>query len=548
VSEKPMKWSVRAEGVATLAVVAVRRGEGLSLRVMRTGDGSAQAPRPPETTPTPGSNANAAAASRIPETTPRPASIAGAALGQSPSELSAASAVAGRPATIPPPIAPVAPPHRPSVTGLRVIKAPGAQGQAAPPAPLIPPPPPPSATEDFAVDLDDSPTRPYMKRPDFWRDLPALMEEARRVGASDLHVIAGRPALFRIAGELKPAGDSLPSEQVEQMLMPQVPERLRSVLDREGSCDFALQTEATGRFRVNVSRQRTGLKGSFRVIAKEVPTLGSLGLPAQLAQVARHAQGLVLVTGPAGHGKTSTVAALVELLNRETKHHVLTVEDPVEHVHPRQKALLSQREVGTHTRSFVSALEDALREDPDVLVVGELRDVETVRLALAASERGCLLIGTMTAPGAVKALDRIIDLFPAAEQAQMRLTLATHLRLVVSQRLLPNTNKTGLVVAAEMLPGSVVLGNLIRDGKLSQLPSLQPRAQGLGIVRLDESLAALVRAGKTTLEIAKGFTENPAELEALVSGGQGGPPPLPPEPGTDGRKMKPGALLGRRTA
>jgi twitching motility protein PilT len=519
VSEKPMKWSVRAEGVATLAVVAVRRGEGLSLRVMRTGDAAGASQRSPETTPTPGSSTNAAAIARIPETTPTPGSSANATAGQSPAVAPAASAPVRPHDTVPPAIAPVVPPvSRPAVAGLRVIKATGAQGQVSPPAPQAPPPPP-SAALELADDPDDSPTRPSIARPDLWKDLPALLEEARRIGASDLHVVAGRPALFRVAGELKPQGGVLAPEKVEQLLLPQVPTRLRPVLEQEGSCDFALQSEAHGRFRVNVCQQRTGLKGSFRAIAREIPTLESLGLPAHLAQVTRHAQGLILVTGPAGHGKTSTVAALVDLLNRETKHHVLTVEDPVEHVHPRRQALLSQREVGTHTRSFASALEASLREDPDVLVVGELRDAELARLALAACERGCLLIGTMNTPGAAKTLERIIDLFPAGEQAQVRLTLASSLRLIVNQRLLPRADKAGLVAAAAVLPGSVALGHLIRDGKLSQLPSLQQRGKSLGILRLDDSLAGLVRTGKTTLEIARGFAESPDELEALVKVG-----------------------------
>jgi twitching motility protein PilT len=519
VSEKPMKWSVRAEGVATLAVVAVRRGEGLSLRVMRTGDAAGASQRSPETTPTPGSSTNAAAIARIPETTPTPGSSANATAGQSPAVAPAASAPVRPHDTVPPAIAPVVPPvSRPAVAGLRVIKATGAQGQVSPPAPQAPPPPP-SAALELADDPDDSPTRPSIARPDLWKDLPALLEEARRIGASDLHVVAGRPALFRVAGELKPQGGVLAPEKVEQLLLPQVPTRLRPVLEQEGSCDFALQSEAHGRFRVNVCQQRTGLKGSFRAIAREIPTLESLGLPAHLAQVTRHAQGLILVTGPAGHGKTSTVAALVDLLNRETKHHVLTVEDPVEHVHPRRQALLSQREVGTHTRSFASALEASLREDPDVLVVGELRDAELAHLALAACERGCLLIGTMNTPGAAKTLERIIDLFPAGEQAQVRLTLASSLRLIVNQRLLPRADKAGLVAAAAVLPGSVALGHLIRDGKLSQLPSLQQRGKSLGILRLDDSLAGLVRTGKTTLEIARGFAESPDELEALVKVG-----------------------------
>jgi twitching motility protein PilT len=565
VSDKPMKWAVRAEGVATLAVIAVRRGDGLSLRLMRTGEGSVPtlSPRPPGPPP-------AAASEPLLETTPTPGS---AALTQAP-------------------IAPVIPPLRPSETGLRVIKATGMYGQgqhaapvtapvasppglpiavfpppSAPPAPaisaplpplsapipsvgsspVVPPPPPAAAVAPSTAPAGR--TIAPRARPDFWRDLPALMEEARRVGASDLHVVAGRPALFRVAGELKPEGEVLAAEKVEQWLLSQVPERLRPVLEQDGSCDFALESPAHGRFRVNVCRQRTGLKGSFRLIAREPPTLQSLGLPPELGQATLASQGLILVASPSGHGKTSTLAALVDLINRDSARHVLTLEEPVEYVHPLKKALLSQREVGTHTRSFTRALQGALREDPDVLVVGELRDTETARLALAASQTGQLILCTMNAPSAAKALQRLIELFPPAEQVQVRLTLASSLRLIISQRLVPATDGLGVVAAAEVLPGSVALSRLLRDNQLAQLPTLQ-RGKSAGLVRLDDSLAALVRAEKTTLEIAKGFSESPEELEAAVTGKGPEAPQLPPEPGTGGAKQgsKVGSLLGRRSA
>ncbi|EAU69037.1 twitching motility protein, putative [Stigmatella aurantiaca DW4/3-1] len=495
VTEKPVKWSVRAEGMATLSIIAARRGELLSLRVMRTGDSAATVPgaRPAEA---------AAEAPAAPE------------------------APAGDPNA---PVAPNIPPIRPSSVGMKVIKA--------SPNPVQPP------------TLQPSPAAPAAPpRVEFWKDLPSLMEEARRLGASDLHVVAGRPALFRVASELRPEGEVLSPEKVEQMLLPQVPARLRPVLEKDGSCDFSLESAASGRFRVNVCRQRTGFKGSFRVISREIPTLESLGLPPSIAKAAHHHQGLIVVTGPSGHGKTSTLTALVDLINRESKHHVLTVEDPVEYLHPRKQALLSQREVGTHTRTFASALKGSLREDPDVIVVGELRDTETVRMALAASETGHLLISTMNTPSAAKTIDRLIDLFPPGDQAQVRLTLASSLRLIVSQRLLPSADGKGLVAAAEVLPGSVALGNLIRDNKTFQIPSLQQRGKSLGIIRFDDSLAELVKAGKTTLEIARGFAESPDELEAVVTGKRPGAP-QPEAPAQDGKLMnKVGSLLGRRSA
>ncbi len=436
-----------------------------------------------------------------------------------------------------------APPPAPKPAGGINILSPEKE---KPPEPAPQPPPP---AEPVAAEAPPSGPR-MVVRPESARDLGMLLEDARNVGASDLHVIASRPPLFRIIGELLPHGDLLPPEVVEKLLLPHVPERLRPVLDKDGSCDFSLDLRNAGRFRVNVSRQRTGYKGTFRVIPKEIPTLESLGLPTDIAKATHHHQGLIVVTGPSGHGKTSTLAAIVDIINRETAHHVLTVEDPIEYLHPRKKALMSQREVGTHTKTFASALKGSLREDPDVILVGELRDTETVRMALAASETGHLLISTMNTPSAAKTIDRLIDLFPPGDQAQVRMTLSSSLRLIVSQRLLPNADRSGLVAAAELLPGSVALGNLIRDNKTYQIPSLQQRGKSLGIVRFDDSLAELVRAGRTTLEIARGYAENPDELEAVVTGKRPNAPPEPPA-SPDGAKQllsKMGNLLNRKGA
>ncbi len=298
------------------------------------------------------------------------------------------------------------------------------------------------------------------------------------------------------------------------MLLARVPDRLLATLDRDGACDFALEEPSLGRFRVNVARQRTGYFAALRLIPAEVPTIASLGLPDAIASAARQHQGLIVITGPTGHGKTTSLAALVDHISRERACHVLTIEDPVEHVHPRKKALVSQREVGTHTRSFHSALRASLREDPDVIAIGELRDTETVQMALSAGETGHLVIGTMNTPSASKTIDRLIDLFPPGEQQQVRVTLAASLRLIVSQRLVPRASGDGMVAAVELLPGLPALANLIRDNKTFQIPSLQQRGKGLGIMRLDDSLAELVRAGTVTLEAAATFAENPDELAA----------------------------------
>lgn len=362
--------------------------------------------------------------------------------------------------------------------------------------------------------------------------LDELLVSARQEGASDLHVVAGRPMLVRIGGELLARGPEIGPSAVEAMVASLVPERSRGPLAAQGSCDFAIE-RPSGRFRVNVARQRTGLKACFRCIAATVPTLASLGLPADIERATHHHQGLVLVTGPTGHGKTSTLAAIVDIINAGTTHHVITVEDPVEYVHPRKRAMISQREVGTHTRSFQSALKASLREDPDVIVVGELRDTETVRMALAASETGHLVLGTMNTPSAAKTIDRLVDLFPPADQPQVRMALAGGLHLIVSQRLLPAANGAGMVAAVELLPGSVALWSLIRDNKTYQIPSLQQRGKAFGIVRLDDSLADVVRSGRVTRAAALAVAENPDELDAVLSGKR---VPAPPPTQAYGKK------------
>ena len=378
--------------------------------------------------------------------------------------------------------------------------------------------------------------------------LDGLLAAVREAGASDLHVVAGRPMLIRVAGELTQSGPPLGEAAVEEALVAVVPDRLRPILQEQGSCDFALERPRHGRFRVNVSRQRTGYKGCFRCIPSGVPTLAALGLPPEIERATHHHQGLVLVTGPTGHGKTSTLAAIVDILNRETTHHIITVEDPVEFVHSRKKAMISQREVGSHTRSFASALKASLREDPDVIVVGELRDTETVRMALAASETGHLVLGTMNTPSAAKTIDRLVDLFPPGDQPQVRMALAGGLHLLIGQRLLPTADAKGMVVAAELLPGSIALWNLIRDAKTYQIPSLQQRGKGFGILRMDESLADLVKSGRVTRDVALAVAENPDDLESALDGQR--TPAAAPEPqkkpDATGLLGKAGQMFGKR--
>ncbi|MBX3223567.1 MAG: Flp pilus assembly complex ATPase component TadA [Labilithrix sp.] len=335
--------------------------------------------------------------------------------------------------------------------------------------------------------------------------------------ASDLVIVAGRPILLRVASDLLPRTQSLPAEHVERIAKEIVPPRLREALERDGACEFAVEHPTHGRFRVNVSRQRTGFKLNLRVIPKELPTLAGLGLPDALASALGHQRGLVLVTGPASHGKSTTLAALVDHLNRETARHIMTVEEPIEHVHPRKKSLVSQRDVGLHARTRARTFQTALREDVDTLVISDMRDAESVRHALVASESGRLVLGTMNMPSAAKTVDRILDMFSPAEEPWVRASLASSLRLIAGQRLVPSADRTRLHAAVELLPWSVALYTLVRDGRTHQIPDLQKRGKAAGVVRLDESLADLVRAQKVTAEVAKLFAESPADLDALAS-------------------------------
>ncbi len=365
--------------------------------------------------------------------------------------------------------------------------------------------------------------------------LAAIIVDARRRAASDLHIAANRPVLVRAVGELV-AVEPQPKtpQEVDGLLMPLLgPGRKRQLLER-GYVDLAVDVPGAGRIRGNVSRQQGGLKGAFRLALPRPPTLAELGLPQALAKVTENHQGLIVIAGPSGHGKTTTLAALVDLLNSADPIHILTVEDPVEIEHPRKAAVVSQREVGRHTLSFASALKASLREDPDVIVIGELRDRETVEIALTAAETGHLVLATMSTPSASKTIDRVIDMFPPDDQSQVRASLGASLKAIIAQRMLPNAEGTGMVVAVELLVGVLALANLIRDNKLYQLPNLMQRGRAFGMIRLDDSLLELVRAGRLDEELALRNADHPKELQAMLH------PPAP-----DAKPQKTG-LFGRK--
>ena len=339
-------------------------------------------------------------------------------------------------------------------------------------------------------------------------ELRALLEKARERAASDLHVMSGEPPRFRCGGRMIAEGEPIADAHAYALVAPLLNPRNAKQLDELGYADFACQLEGADRLRVNVNKQRTGIKACFRLIMPEPPTLEHLGLPTDLRQMLSYHQGLVVVSGPNGAGKTTTLAALVDMFNAQRSVHIITVEDPVEIIHPIKKAVVTQREVGAHTVSFHAALKGSLREDPDVIAIGELRDRETVEKALEAAETGHLVFATMSTPSAASTIDRLIDMFPPDDQSQVRATLAGVLKFVVSQRLVPRKDGDGRVVAVELLTGSMALWTLIRDDKLYQLPSLQQRGRAFGMIRIEDSLNELLRAGVISMETAQRFADD----------------------------------------
>jgi twitching motility protein PilT len=322
-------------------------------------------------------------------------------------------------------------------------------------------------------------------------------------GASDVHVHAGTPLRARRHGRFESAGESpISPEAAESMLLSALtPEQIQA-LESRGELDFAWTAPGLGRFRVNVYRQLHGLDGVFRSLPPQVPTLEDLGLPTALAKFTSYHQGLVLVTGPAGCGKSSTLAALVDLINEERREHILTVEDPIEVLHPPKRCVVNQRTVGPHTASFARALRAALREDPDVIVIGELRDRETISLALTAAETGHLVLATLHTSSAIRTLNRIVGVFPADQHDQVRSMLSESLRAVISQCLVATKDGQQRVPALEVLVNNKAVGNLIRENKAFQLLSVLQMGAAQGMSLMDDSLGQLVRDGVISREEA----------------------------------------------
>jgi twitching motility protein PilT len=326
----------------------------------------------------------------------------------------------------------------------------------------------------------------------------ALLALALKHNASDLHLRAGLLPLIRVHGHLQPlpGGDSHDGDA--EILLELLSEEQLHVFEKRHDLDFAYELSGVGRFRANFLRQRQGIGAVFRVVPSQIPTLGDLGLPQVVFDLARLEQGLVLVTGPTGSGKSTTLAAIIDHINQESDKHIITIEDPLEFIHVNKASLVTQREVGTHTLSFAAALRAVLREDPDIILIGELRDLETIALAMTAAETGHLVFGTLHTRTAASTVDRIIDAFPPEQQGQIRTMLAETLKGVVAQQLLLRADGQGRVAAVEILIGTTALANLIRDGKTYQIPSIMQTGRREGMQTMDQAILELLRAKRIT--------------------------------------------------
>jgi twitching motility protein PilT len=348
-------------------------------------------------------------------------------------------------------------------------------------------------------------------------DITQLLAFGVEQGASDCHLSAGEPPMIRIHGDLKKLDHApLTKEEAHALVYDIMNDAQRKAFEETHECDFSFEMGTVARFRVNVFMQRKGEGAVFRTIPTKILTLEQLEMPAILKQLCEKEKGLILVTGPTGSGKSTTLAGMVDYLNETFEGHILTVEDPIEFVHQSKKCLVNQRELGPHTNSFANALRAALREDPDVILVGEMRDLETIQLALTAAETGHIVFGTLHTSSAPKTVDRIIDVFPPNQQAQIRAQFAESIEAVITQTLLKKKGG-GRIAALEIMTGTTAVRNLVREGKIHQIPGTMQVSQKDGMQTMDMALQNLVSRGLVSKEEAQAKSTNPN----LFGGGLG---------------------------
>ncbi|MHB1586213.1 MAG: type IV pilus twitching motility protein PilT [Acidiferrobacteraceae bacterium] len=339
-------------------------------------------------------------------------------------------------------------------------------------------------------------------------DIAELLGFAFKQNASDLHLSAGLPPLIRVDGDVKRINvDALDDRTVHNMVYDIMNDKQQKEFEERLECDFSFELPNIARFRVNAFRQNRGSGAVFRTIPSKVLTLEQLNAPLIFKQIADQPRGIVLVTGPTGSGKSTTLAAMVNHVNESRHEHILTIEDPIEFVHQSKNCLINQREVGRDTLGFANALRSALREDPDVILVGEMRDLETIRLALTAAETGHLVFGTLHTSSAAKTIDRVVDVFPAAEKEMVRAMMSESLRAVISQTLLKKAGG-GRIAAHEIMIGTPAIRNLIRENKVAQMYSAIQTSQAIGMQTLDQCLLELVRTRQVGVEDARGKAAN----------------------------------------
>ncbi len=345
-----------------------------------------------------------------------------------------------------------------------------------------------------------------------------LLERMVEANASDLHVTTGTPPAIRVRGEVErlEGFDALTGEETQQLLYRILSSEQQKLLEINRQLDFSYSMPGLARFRVNVYFQRESIGAAFRLIPTELKTLEELGIPDSLHVLAEKPRGLVLVTGPTGSGKSTTLAAVIDEINRNRSEHILTIEDPIEFLHRHKRCIVNQREIGPDATSFAAALRAALRQDPDVILVGEMRDLETISTALTAAETGHLVFGTLHTQSAPSTIDRIIDVFPAEQQEQVRIQIANSLQGVVTQALLPTADGMGRVPALEILLPDDAVRNLIRQGKVEQIYSVMQTNTGRGMQTMEQSLGDLIMRRVVDFEVGLSRSSRPSQLIGLL--------------------------------
>ena len=345
-----------------------------------------------------------------------------------------------------------------------------------------------------------------------------LLTQLAQWEASDLHLTVGSPPVVRVRGRLEQVENLQPlgPEEAQHLLYCVLSTEQQKILEVNRQIDLSYSIPGVARFRVNVYHQRGSLGAAFRLIPEKLKTLEELGLPGTLHELTAKPRGLVLVTGPTGSGKSTTLAALIDEINRTRADHILTIEDPIEFIHPHKRCIVNQREIGSDATGFGDALRAALRQDPDVILLGEMRDLETIATALTAAETGHLVFGTVHTQSAPQTIDRIIDVFPAEQQAQVRIQLASTLQAVVTQTLLPRKDGSGRIAALEILLPDDAVRNLIRQGKTEQVYSVMQTGLARGMQTMEQALSDLVLGDRITQEVALAATTRPDQLVGLL--------------------------------